>query len=501
MSRKSATLQSLAFRTDDVDTDIEDLLLSPSVFRPSHSPPAQRSVATVQTPVSVPGSSTTSSAGLASRARSTAPSSPAANFIRDNTLLDSTVAVLEECPICLDTYTSECCVRVTGVPGCTHRIGINCLERLLRNKSGDEKKCPMCRSVWIKGAVPSTSTEQERPSDPIEVSLAISQSSLAAEEHGRAPVESREGGRDLGLSARWTFAPRPQAQLSARRQTQPLPSFTTPVINIESDLENDNDENVANDSSYAAQLADYTTLASDIEAVRDRAKNTSGPCNQRRRETREASARQRASSRPGGMSPKPNIGPISGSPTPVRDARPIRVVGTNRSLSPLANPFRSIGNDRKSVPQRSATLGHSSTKSHGQTNLERRAAKTQVNDRPPRLNVDNPSASLLSNPAPTATRSPIPPRLLHPSHTPLRALDQLDSQLRQTQLHLTQRERDLDARQAHLLEREASLTAREKWVLERERRVEKALNRKREHWDELGMMVKRQTEEMERTVE
>lgn len=67
--------------------------------------------------------------------------------------------ILEECPICLDTYQSEQPVRIK-IAGCAHVFGRSCLLALLTNNPRLEKKCPLCRTVWVKA--PHGSTPPDR---------------------------------------------------------------------------------------------------------------------------------------------------------------------------------------------------------------------------------------------------------------------------------------------------------------------------------------------------
>ncbi|CAN9153903.1 unnamed protein product [Alternaria alternata] len=73
----------------------------------------------------------------------------AATFVRNHTTHDNDLPHQDECPICLDDYTSEQCLRITNIPECSHHIGANCLDDMLRSHSHEEKRCPLCRAVWI----------------------------------------------------------------------------------------------------------------------------------------------------------------------------------------------------------------------------------------------------------------------------------------------------------------------------------------------------------------
>jgi hypothetical protein len=87
---------------------------------------------------------------------------PAATaFIRAHTAVDVEVPHGEECSICLENYREELCVRIKGVGSCTCRIGQACLGELLSSNPLQEKKCPLCRTVWISGQAPRlTRTER-----------------------------------------------------------------------------------------------------------------------------------------------------------------------------------------------------------------------------------------------------------------------------------------------------------------------------------------------------
>ena len=71
-------------------------------------------------------------------------------FLTTHTTLDNDdVPLLEECPICLESYSSEPRRRITGIGGCAHHIGAKCLEEMLHSHPNEEKRCPLCRTMWI----------------------------------------------------------------------------------------------------------------------------------------------------------------------------------------------------------------------------------------------------------------------------------------------------------------------------------------------------------------
>ncbi|OAL45177.1 hypothetical protein IQ07DRAFT_218058 [Pyrenochaeta sp. DS3sAY3a] len=63
----------------------------------------------------------------------------ATNFLPANT----------ECPICFENVKSHLCVRITGIEGCNHMIGLDCLKEMLAQDPDNQKTCPMCRTEWI----------------------------------------------------------------------------------------------------------------------------------------------------------------------------------------------------------------------------------------------------------------------------------------------------------------------------------------------------------------
>lgn len=69
-------------------------------------------------------------------------------WIDAHTTHDNIPPLLDECPICLDDFALEDCLQITGIEGCNHRIGRTCLEKLLLTDPDEEKRCPLCRTVW-----------------------------------------------------------------------------------------------------------------------------------------------------------------------------------------------------------------------------------------------------------------------------------------------------------------------------------------------------------------
>lgn len=63
------------------------------------------------------------------------------------------------CPICLEGEAEHLCVQIYNVQGCNHLIGYDCLKAMLSFNEDDEKRCPLCRTVWLeeKGVWQNTS--------------------------------------------------------------------------------------------------------------------------------------------------------------------------------------------------------------------------------------------------------------------------------------------------------------------------------------------------------
>ncbi|KAF2249988.1 hypothetical protein BU26DRAFT_604263 [Trematosphaeria pertusa] len=163
-------------------------------------------------------------------------------FIQTHTLIvpGTELSPFDECPVCLETYNltaqSEHACKIINIPNCEHVIGLSCLTAILTANGSTEKKCPLCRTVWIPSRVPAALMDMRRRLQAL----------------GAIPGGSSEGGRDAG--------PRH-------------------VINIESD--SDSDEEVT--------LESYTQFSRDIADIRTRARNTQLSRRERRDAARTAS--------------------------------------------------------------------------------------------------------------------------------------------------------------------------------------------------------------------
>lgn len=76
-------------------------------------------------------------------------------FLRIHTEVDVPQGHLDNCPICHEEYrnASERCIRVIGIPACSHSFGSRCLEQWLSTNPFTPKSCPLCRTEWVAGTV------------------------------------------------------------------------------------------------------------------------------------------------------------------------------------------------------------------------------------------------------------------------------------------------------------------------------------------------------------
>ncbi|KAL6706237.1 hypothetical protein ACN47E_005972 [Coniothyrium glycines] len=77
----------------------------------------------------------------------------ARRFMDDHTqfLTERTAARLQnqECPICLESAEEHQCVQITGISGCRHMFGAECLKKWLEANPESKKICPLCRADWL----------------------------------------------------------------------------------------------------------------------------------------------------------------------------------------------------------------------------------------------------------------------------------------------------------------------------------------------------------------
>jgi hypothetical protein len=143
--------------------------------------------------------------------------------------------VLDECPICLDSYVLEQSVRIK-VEGCNHVFGRNCLTAILTNNPRLAKKCPLCRTEWMKAPAGSSTGA---PSDPFR--LGVIPRAL--------PPISYLPNPDLRAPAAIQFFPLGSRVATARSQMPtpsagPLRSSVQPMDRVINLIDSDNEEDV-----------------------------------------------------------------------------------------------------------------------------------------------------------------------------------------------------------------------------------------------------------------
>ena len=149
----------------------------------------------------------------------------ATKFVNEHTKIDIDPLLQEECPICLDAYTVERCVQITGIPNCTHRIGFDCLMRVLSDRTTQEKRCPLCRAPWIPGP---NSEAIERASRSVRaITQSVARDGDDYESHLRSFNRFTRDIQDIRARAGTTRSSRPIAQPRRRmRDLRPSPPHT-----------------------------------------------------------------------------------------------------------------------------------------------------------------------------------------------------------------------------------------------------------------------------------
>ncbi|KAL1591993.1 hypothetical protein SLS60_011585 [Paraconiothyrium brasiliense] len=204
--------------------------------------------------------------------------------------------ILDECPICLDTYVSEQSVRI-NIEGCKHIFGRSCLTAMLTNNPRLQKKCPLCRTVWMNApagasvgaplspirwgspgsaATPGSSQAQaQRPTRIDFVNLIRPASRPLAVPRSRATGLNGPARSPAGL------APPPS---SARPAHALLFGQRNRVINL-TDSDGDDDP-----------LESFNSITRDINSVRERARITQRKqAKENKKKSKPATAAQRES--------------------------------------------------------------------------------------------------------------------------------------------------------------------------------------------------------------
>ncbi|EMD69929.1 hypothetical protein COCSADRAFT_177578 [Bipolaris sorokiniana ND90Pr] len=214
--------------------------IHPTALDPAYNGPARPPSPVVVTTPAVSINSTTAVGFVANHTRSFTPHS--------NT---------DDCPICLDSYTTEACLQITGITGCNHRIGSMCLQKMLDHHPGDEKKCPMCRTVWISGLAPNFAA-QDRSLANIRAmrNMLRDRGGESSSSHNRLPP---------GYTAYPIMTTDSQGVVRTYIQPSSLWQRRYQSVLIDSSEEEEED--------YATQVRNYEDLTAHIADIRRRADN------------------------------------------------------------------------------------------------------------------------------------------------------------------------------------------------------------------------------------
>lgn len=182
--------------------------------------------------------------------------SPAAlNFIKHHTEIDLECSTLEECPICLEAYTStaEQAIRIRGVPGCTHSLGLDCLKRMLCSNPQQEKRCPLCRTEWLTGT--------PRLDSLTAAIRAFEEQIVVSNGSRRAARADREAGITAALLE-------PQGRAGSTNIGSAIDQIPFPIPRFSFA------EQAADVAAYRAELENYNGFRRDIQNIRNRASGT-----------------------------------------------------------------------------------------------------------------------------------------------------------------------------------------------------------------------------------
>jgi hypothetical protein len=230
-------------------------------------------------------------------------SDAATKFVNEHTKIDIDPQHQEECPICLDSYTLERCVQITGIPNCTHRIGFDCLIKVLRDCPTQEKRCPLCRAVWIPGptTAPNPNPAHPNSTETIEsatravraLSHSISRSNDDYETHLRSFNRFTRDIQDIRARAGTTRSTRPIAQ--PRRRLRDMRS-SPPHSAQDPDANNTPASPPSPDFTFASFLPDRRSSPDIVQLSLAEAAATQDAVQARHLERRETRVAQRETS-------------------------------------------------------------------------------------------------------------------------------------------------------------------------------------------------------------
>jgi hypothetical protein len=425
-------------------------------------------------------------------------------FVVNHTKPSNPHASMDDCPICLESYTMETCLQVIGIAGCSHHIGSTCLQKMLEHLPEDEKKCPLCRAVWIPGAAPvfparGRSLAISRMTDTFRAVNGIGPSIANSQRRNECAPNSYNQ-----LASRYTPCPRAgnigdvrQSNVHAGSQEG---GHSEPIV-IESSSEA---EDSMGEEDYATEVQNFTTLTRDIAEIRRRAENTQYRRRRNRYQNQPQHVHEEAQSGSGSdnrrFEPRKRRGAIS-SGTPAASA-------LNRLMNARTfNPFRATVN--AAAPSAAAMsegfnddgvqgmartqyrpgvcdIQHHGTTNHRMVGINQKQNNISSSIASASLYALAHAPSLSEDVEMTGARTGIQ----RPHYRFTDSPRTLDARVQR----LDQREQALDARDANLTQQEAAL-------LERERRAENMFELVRRQRREVEELLRRQMEELNRILD
>jgi hypothetical protein len=396
----------------------------------------------------------------------------------DHTTEDTNLPFLDECPICLDNYSLETCLRITGIDGCNHHIGRKCLEEMLRSRPNEEKKCPLCRAVWIPA----------RPRFPSRGQSLATSRRMQGMFDGLDGIGENIAGTQLGIAlGEPVLHPRHQrhiaeTQLGAqtRREGDAVPA-ARPRVAAPSPIAIDSD---SDEEDYETQYQNFQNATREIADIRNRAQ----------------------------LQPRRNRGTVTNESSSNSDNAPSRPKSTlrstaagrdalNRFMNPRAlNPFRPT---QQQEPRREGAQDVASRRLERARDEQRRIAPLRARRQPSRHS--DASTSSPSPSPPLEILSPPPRRNIEPANhdadvcmdDEVQEVPQIASQ---SARQLNQRELDLDRREQAVAAREARMARQEVDVRGSERLAREMVEMVRRQREEVDELMRRHREELERTL-
>lgn len=386
----------------------------------------------------------------------------ATTFIYAHTIVDDNVPLLEECPICLDNYSTESCLEITGIEGCNHRVGMKCLRQMLQSSPDEEKRCPLCRTVWVTAPANRALSTSRRMAGIFEDFDSIGDS---IERPVGAGIAGQPSNRTVITEGPGTHNPQNVGLLSVQNLHRRNATIEDPIL-VDSD---------SDDGGYEAQLENFEQFRRDIEHVRMRAQNT-----------RLSRARRRLEL----------SGPVSSSSTSSQPEGAIR--GRTRNITPglsgatggfnlfnrNRNPFRTTAADNNPPLSITAARDHECNRSVTRHSAPGRRSRSRMRTQDLRLT----SVSSFSRHTEFSHA--------RPTNADVDDVIEISQSQAQSTLNATQN-RQLEKREEDLNNRETALNIRETDVTQREQRANELMNSVRAQQKELQNVLTRQLRDLE----